>query len=137
MASPCPGLTKFVLAKTQNHVQIHQRDKQQQQEVHRKAGRKEGRINILGSNIQIEVDIKVRIFNDFSSPWQIHQFTCKTTKWINNNNNNSNCTKWKEGRKLSHTWVGDGDDTSPAEVAIPIVPPRLLVVSIERIRGMR
>jgi hypothetical protein len=69
MASSCTGLTKFVLAKTQNHVQIHQRDKQQQQEVHRKAGREEGRINILGSNIQIEVHIKVRIFNDFSSPW--------------------------------------------------------------------
>lgn len=100
-------------------MQNHRRDKQQQQ-VHRKEGTKEtstatsaqktikeGNINILGSNIKIEV---------------------------NNNNNN---TGWKEAGKFSHTWVSDGDDPSPAEVAVPVVPPRLLVISIERIRGMR
>jgi hypothetical protein len=44
-----------------------------------------------------------------------------------------------EDLSLDHplTWIRDGDDAGSSEVAVPVIPPHLLIIGIVRKRSMR
>ena len=46
-------------------------------------------------------------------------------------------TRSLENRIEQRTWIRDGDDAGSAKVAVPVIPPHLLIIGIEREGRMR